>query len=80
VHRGGRGEGERVGQARDDGVRRLTAADRAHADRAWNGRLRAWEQETCTRSVPGTRAPDGWVPFLRRNAELAARLAALPVN
>ncbi len=44
------------------------------------GRLRAWEQETCTRSVPGTRAPDGWVPFLRRNAELAARLAALPVN
>jgi excinuclease ABC subunit C len=45
-----------------------------------NGRLRAWEQETCTRSVPGTRAPDGWVPFLRRNAELAARLAALPVS
>jgi excinuclease ABC subunit C len=44
-----------------------------------NGRLRAWEQETCTGSVPGTRAPDGWVPFLRRNAELAARLAALPV-
>jgi excinuclease ABC subunit C len=45
-----------------------------------NGRLRAWEQETSTRSVPGTRAPDGWVPFLRRNAELAARLAALPVS
>jgi len=45
-----------------------------------NGRLSAWEQETCTRSVPGSRAPDGWVPFLRRNAELAARLAALPVG
>jgi excinuclease ABC subunit C len=45
-----------------------------------NGRLRAWEQETCTRPVSGTRAPDGWVPFLRRNAELAARLAALPVT
>jgi excinuclease ABC subunit C len=45
-----------------------------------DGRLRAWEQETCSRSVPGTRAPDGWVPFLRRNAELAARLAALPVT
>src|SRR3954462_6302531 len=45
-----------------------------------NGRLRAWEQETCSRSAPGTRAPDGWVPFLRRNAELAARLAALPVT
>ena len=44
-----------------------------------DGRLRAWEQETCTRSAPGTRAPTGWVPFLRRNAELAARLAALPV-
>ena len=45
-----------------------------------NGRLRAWEQETCTRPVSGIRAPDGWVPFLRRNAELAARLAALPVG
>ena len=45
-----------------------------------DGRLRAWEQETCSRAVPGTRAPDGWVPFLRRNAELAARLAALPVT
>jgi len=45
-----------------------------------NDRLRAWEQETCSRSLPGTRAPDGWVPFLRRNAELAARLAALPVT
>ena len=44
-----------------------------------DGRLRAWEQETCTRSVPGSRAPTGWVPFLRRNAELAARLAAVPV-
>jgi excinuclease ABC subunit C len=44
-----------------------------------DGRLRAWEQETCTRSVPGTRAPTGWRPFLRLNAELAARLAALPV-
>jgi excinuclease ABC subunit C len=47
--------------------------------RIQDGRLRAWEQETCTRSVPGTRAPTGWLPFLRRNAELAARLAALPV-
>jgi excinuclease ABC subunit C len=47
--------------------------------RIQDGRLRAWEQETCTRSVPGTRAPAGWLPFLRRNAELAARLAALPV-
>ncbi|MCZ2820767.1 hypothetical protein O2V63_10535 [Modestobacter sp. VKM Ac-2977] len=45
-----------------------------------DGRLRAWEQETCSRPVPGTRAPDGWAPFLRRNAELAARLAALPVT
>ncbi len=45
-----------------------------------NGRLHAWEQETCTRSAPGTRAPEGWVPFLHRNAELAARLAALPVS
>jgi excinuclease ABC subunit C len=45
-----------------------------------SGRLRGWEQETCTRSSPGTRAPAGWVPFLRRNAELAARLAALPVG
>jgi excinuclease ABC subunit C len=44
-----------------------------------DGRLRAWEQESCSESVPGTRAPTGWVPFLRRNAELAARLAALPV-
>jgi excinuclease ABC subunit C len=44
-----------------------------------DGRLRAWEQETCTRSVSGTRAPTGWGPFLRRNAQLAARLAALPV-
>ena len=44
------------------------------------GRLRAWEQETCTRSAPGTEAPAGWVPFLRRNAELAARLVALPVT
>ncbi|MCZ2814441.1 MULTISPECIES: hypothetical protein [unclassified Modestobacter] len=45
-----------------------------------DGRLRAWEQETCSQAVPGTRAPDGWAPFLRRNAELAARLAALPVT
>ena len=45
-----------------------------------DGRLHAWEQEPCSRSAPGTRAPEGWVPFLRRNAELAARLAALPVT
>ncbi len=44
-----------------------------------DGRLRVWEQETCSRPVSGTRAPEGWAPFLRRNAELAARLAALPV-
>jgi excinuclease ABC subunit C len=48
--------------------------------RICNGRLSAWEQETCARTAPGTRAPDGWVPFLRRNADLAARLAALPVT
>ena len=45
-----------------------------------DGRLRAWDQETCARPAPGTRAPAGWLPFLRRNAELAARLAALPVR
>ena len=44
------------------------------------GRLRGWEQETCTRAAAGTRAPAGWAPFLRRNAELAARLIALPVG
>jgi excinuclease ABC subunit C len=44
------------------------------------GRLRGWEQERCTRSSPGTRAPAGWTSFLRRNAELAARLTALPVG
>jgi hypothetical protein len=42
------------------------------------GRLHSWEQERCTRS-PAGRAPSSWGPFLRRNAELAARLAALPV-
>ncbi|MCZ2829164.1 hypothetical protein O2W14_09990 [Modestobacter sp. VKM Ac-2986] len=45
-----------------------------------NGRLRSWEQETCDRPEPGARAPEDWVPFLRRNAELAAWLAALPVT
>jgi excinuclease ABC subunit C len=45
-----------------------------------SGRLHGWEQETCTRSSPGTRAPAGWAPFLRRNAELAAHLAARPVR
>jgi excinuclease UvrABC nuclease subunit len=44
------------------------------------GRLRGWEQESCDRPSPGTAAPAGWVPFLRRNAELAARLAAVPVS
>jgi excinuclease UvrABC nuclease subunit len=44
------------------------------------GRLRSWEQEGCPLPSPGTRAPAGWVPFLRRNADLAARLAALPVR
>jgi excinuclease ABC subunit C len=44
------------------------------------GRLHGWEQERCTRPSPGTRAPAGWAAFLRRNAELAARLAVLPVG
>jgi excinuclease UvrABC nuclease subunit len=48
--------------------------------RIHRGRLRGWEQEACTRPSPGTRGPAGWAPFLRRNAELAARLAALPVG
>jgi len=65
-------EGDRDVSAWEDGVLvRL---------RIRNGRLRTWEQENCSRSAPGFRAPDGWVPFLRRNAELAARLAALPVT
>jgi excinuclease ABC subunit C len=45
-----------------------------------SGRLDRWEQEACSRSSPGTRAPAGWTSFLRRNAELAARLTALPVG
>ena len=44
------------------------------------GRVRGWDQEACTRASSGTRAPAGWTPFLRRNAELAARLVALPVG
>jgi excinuclease UvrABC nuclease subunit len=44
------------------------------------GRLCDWDQEPCTHASPGTRAPAGWAPFLRRNAELAARLVALPVG
>jgi excinuclease ABC subunit C len=44
------------------------------------GRLSHWEQETCARTAPGTRAPRGWAPFLHRNVELAARLVALPVT
>lgn len=44
------------------------------------GRLSSWDQKTCTRAGAGTRAPRGWTPFLRRNAELAARLVALPVT
>ena len=67
----GQGGDEDVTAWGDDVLVRLRIRD---------GRLRAWEQETCTRSAPGTRAPDGWVPFLRRNAELAARLASLPVG
>ncbi|WP_448638965.1 hypothetical protein [Geodermatophilus sp. URMC 63] len=43
------------------------------------GRVRDWDQEACSRTSSGTRAPAGWGPFLRRNAELAARLVALPV-
>ncbi|MGY1732527.1 GIY-YIG nuclease family protein [Geodermatophilus sp. SYSU D01045] len=43
------------------------------------GRVRGWDQEPCTRAASGTRAPAGWTRFLRRNAELAARLVALPV-
>jgi hypothetical protein len=44
------------------------------------GRVRGWDQEPCARPSCGTRAPAGWEPFLRRNAALAARLAALPVG
>ncbi len=44
------------------------------------GRVRGWDQETCTRGSSGTRAPVGWATFLRRNAELAARLVAVPVG
>ncbi len=44
------------------------------------GRLRSWDQETCAHAPPGTLAPSAWTPFLSRNAELAARLVALPVS
>ncbi|MGY1777509.1 hypothetical protein ACI8AV_16745 [Geodermatophilus sp. SYSU D00804] len=44
------------------------------------GRVRGWDQEPCAHASSGTRAPAGWTPFLRRNAELAARLVALPVT
>jgi excinuclease ABC subunit C len=64
------GEGEVAGWTGDALVRL----------RIRGGRLRGWEQEACARSSPGTRGPVGWAPFLRRNAELAARLAALPVT
>ena len=73
---------QRVTTAGERGDQDVTAwgADVLVRLRIQDGRLRAWEQETCTRSAPGTRAPEAWVPFLRRNAELAARLAALPVT
>ena len=48
--------------------------------RLQGGRLRSWEQEPCARPAAGTRGPAGWTSWLRRNAELAARLAALPVT
>ncbi|WP_029431866.1 nucleotide excision repair endonuclease [Blastococcus sp. URHD0036] len=73
---------QRVTTHGEEGDRTLTcwADDVLLRLRIRDGRLRAWEQEACSRAQPGTRAPTGWVPFLRRNAELAARLAALPVG
>ena len=72
---------QRVTTSGEDGDQDVTAwADDVLVRlRIRDGRLRVWEQETCSRPAPGTRAPEGWGPFLRRNAELAARLAALPV-
>ena len=72
---------QRVTAPADDGDRTVTAwaGDVLVRLRIRDGRLRSWEQEPCSQESPGTRAPEGWVPFLRRNAELAARLAALPV-
>ncbi|WP_369138715.1 hypothetical protein [Modestobacter versicolor] len=73
---------QRVTVPVDDGDQDVTAwgDDVLVRLRIRDGRLRAWDQEVCSRPAPGTRAPAGWVPFLRRNAELAARLAALPVR
>ena len=73
---------QRVTAPGEDGDRTVSAwaGDVLVRLRIRDGRLRAWEQEVCARPVPGTRAPDGWAPFLRRNAGLAARLAALPVR
>ena len=73
---------QRVTTPAEGGDAEITAWSDDVLVRLWirDGRLRAWEQEACTRSVPGTRAPQGWVPFLQRNAHLAARLAALPVT
>jgi excinuclease ABC subunit C len=44
------------------------------------GRLTGWEQRRCARPDRGASCPETWEPFLRRNAELAARLARLPVS
>ena len=73
---------QRVTAPAEDGERTVSAwgDDVLIRLRIRNGRLRSWEQETCSQPVPGARAPDGWLPFLRRNADLAARLAALPVT
>lgn len=43
------------------------------------GRLRGWRQWACTEATAKSRVastPPAWAPFARRNAELAARLAA----
>jgi excinuclease ABC subunit C len=42
------------------------------------GRLCGWEQRSCAR--PGGDTAGAWGPFVRRNAELAAVLARLPVR
>ncbi|MFQ1002818.1 hypothetical protein [Modestobacter sp. SSW1-42] len=72
---------QRVTAANEEGAQDVTAwgGDVLLRLRIQDGKLRSWEQETCTRPTPGARAPEGWLPFLRRNADLAARLAALPV-
>lgn len=46
-----------------------------------DGRLCSWRQRACTelRAQPQVAAtPPSWTEFVRRNAELAARLAKVP--